>query len=411
LEFGYKQWFLPELARIRVVHWRLLGFLPVLTLAALIYHYLWPNKPAKDQTGRSLILHNILTITGAIAVLLCLGTACYLSYLGNTTGRRKLVENYYVCHEQWSDLIDFARKVPTENYPIELCWDVNFALYMTGRLGDEMFMFPQQGKVLRDDLDSPFKSPVNDYKLVQVYLSMGRANDAEVVAQESITRFKQNPRAMGSLARIYLVKNNAPAARRYLNTLSYDLILGAWARDLLAQLDRDSTLAGNADIQRLRRQALPRYDMFPGQSDAEMSVSFDNLERAGGLLGGLLEKCPTNQIAFEYEMAQLMLSNDLTGLRKLAPQIKNMTGPAYVTPDGRRRTPVYFQEALAISCDKAGPLKIEGFEIESNTLRRMAEFKTIMSMYPDRQKALSAVAWKFRNTYFYYNCSGPGGIR
>lgn len=403
LEFGCKSWFLPEPPEVRVMTWRLLGFLPVLSLAALIYRQLRPDKSA-TQPGRHLILNNFIPITGAIVVMSCLGVACYLSHMDNAGAKRNLMQDHYACNEQWAELIEFSRTVPTEAYSSQLCWDVDLALCMTGRLGDEMFAFPQERHVNPDD--SMVRTPANEYKLAQTCLRVGRANDAEIIAQESITTFMQYPRAMASLAKIYLVKDNAPAARRYLNALSHDLVFGAWATNWLAQLDGDSTLAGNAEIQRLRRQSLPRRDMFPGQGASQTYVAFDSL----GTVEGSLQKDPANQMAFEYGMAEIMLSKNLADLIKLAPRIKNMTGPAYVTPDGRRRTPVHFQEALAIYCDKAGPVKIDGFEIEPATLSHMAEFKSIMSTHPDRQQAM-ALTWKFRKTYFFYNCFGPGDYR
>ena len=46
-----------------------------------------------------------------------------------------------------------------------------------------------------------------------------------------------------------------------------------------------------------------------------------------------------------------------------------MTGPAYVGPDGRRRTPRHYQEAMAIYAGSAParPVDIEGFEIQPET--------------------------------------------
>jgi hypothetical protein len=96
----------------------------------------------------------------------------------------------------------------------------------------------------------------------------------------------------------------------------------------------------------------------------------------------------------------------------LMPRIKNMTGPAYVGPDGKRRTPRHYQEAMALRADMTGKtVNIEGCEIQPETLEHLAAFNRIVRQSPSKELAMQ-VAWRdFRDTYFFYFTFGPGDYR
>ncbi len=62
--------------------------------------------------------------------------------------------------------------------------------------------------------------------------------------------------------------------------------------------------------------------------------------------------------------------------------------------------------------DAAGkPVAPDGFEIEPETLSRMAVFKWIMSQSAGRDAALQAAWSRFRDSYFFYYVFGPGDYR
>jgi hypothetical protein len=117
-------------------------------------------------------------------------------------------------------------------------------------------------------------------------------------------------------------------------------------------------------------------------------------------------------MAFEFLMGNLLLARDLTAARALMPAIRFLHGPAYETADGRRRTPRYYQEAMAMFRDATGqPLELQSFAIDPETLNQITVFKRLMSQSPGREAAMQAAWSRFRDSYFFYYVFGPGDYR
>ncbi len=273
------------------------------------------------------------------------------------------------------------------------------------RLGDDMFHFPQAGSLvpeLRTDRVLPHMLRITD-----LCLRLGRVNDAERFGSEAMVLGKDDPRIYRLMAGVNLVKGQTGVARKFLTALSYEVGSGAWARQRLRDLDRDPQLNGDADVQLLRRRMLRQDDVLPvwqrvGKPDGDM-------ER---LLLDQLEQDPSNRMAFEFLMGSYLVARNMAAIGTAMPRIKGISGPAYIGPDGRRRTPRHFQEAMAMYADATGlPVNIDGFEIQPETMARMAVFKRLMTQSPTREAARE-VAWSsFRDSYFFYVVFGPGDYR
>jgi hypothetical protein len=130
------------------------------------------------------------------------------------------------------------------------------------------------------------------------------------------------------------------------------------------------------------------------------------------LLLDQLEQDPSNRMAFEFLMGDYLLARDGAKIAALMPRIADMNGPAYVGPGGQRRTPRYYQEAMAINAEMTGrKVAIDGFEIQPDTLQRLDSFKRVVAQAPSKSAAMQA-AWEgFRNSYFFYAYFGPGDYR
>ena len=422
VEFGYKFWLLPMSTGPLPMNWLVFLFFPLASVlllgqerlrraGRLLRRKILSRRTAVADKGDTPAppafakRRHVMAGIGAILPLAGLSALAAFSHHATADIRRQLKMDYYAYHEQWENVIDFSRELSADDYQDVTCYDVDLALHMTGRMGDEMFAFPQRrGLVLTNTGEEDLRFL---YRLSDMSLRLGWVNDAEHFAQEALTIWGPNPRVLRLLVRANLVKC-VPAARRYLHALAYDLVEGGWAREWLAQLDRDSTLSGNAEIRRWRRQAL-RLDDRGRSEGAVDEASCTNSQQA---IEAALMQDKGNRMAFEFLMGECLLASDLKAARKLMPRIKDMSGPAYMTRDGRRRTPRHYQEAMAVYADKYGQrVQIEGFEIEAATLERMEEFKRIVAACATRKEAYAATREKFRDTYFFYNLFGPGDHR
>jgi hypothetical protein len=209
------------------------------------------------------------------------------------------------------------------------------------------------------------------------------------------------------MAAVNLVKGQTGVARKFLTALSFEVGSGAWARQRLRDLDRDPQLNGDADVQLLRRRMLRQDDVLPvwqhiGKPDGDM-------ER---LLLDQLEQDPSNRMAFEFLIGSYLVARNVPAFAAAMPRIKDITGPAYLGPGGRRRTPRHFQEAMAMYAAITGqPVNIDGVEIQPETMARMAVFKRIMDQSPTKEAAREAAWSSFRDSYFFYFVFGPGDYR
>jgi hypothetical protein len=238
-------------------------------------------------------------------------------------------------------------------------------------------------------------------------LRLGRVNEAEHFGSEAMALGRSDPRVYRLMAQVNMVKRQTAAARKFLTVLSYGVGSGPWARQRLRELDQDPQLAGDQQVQLLRRRMLRNDDVIAIWQRADKPSA--DIER---LLLDQLEQDPSNRMAFEFLMGTYLLDRNMAGINGLMPRIKDMAGPAYAGPDGQRRTPRHFQEAMAIYADVTGrPVNIEGLEIQPETSRRAAEFKRIMRETFTKDAAMQAAWNDLRDTYFFYFAFGAGDYR
>jgi hypothetical protein len=387
-----QSWFvdadIPKIA----VWWGLYAFCAVVGFAA--------GRPLPGDRGseRAVALRTAAVI-GALAAV------AVVSYRANARDRRLADLDYHTSHENWQQVIDSAVRLPAADFNSLTRYEVNLALYETNRLGDEIFRFPQTGSTLpslRTQVFLPYMLRVTD-----LFLRLGRIDDAEHFGNEAMILGHSDPRVFRMMAEIHLVKGQAEAARKYLAVLASETGSARWARGRLREIDEDPQLSRDAALERRRRTMLLSDDVIPVWQNPEKPDA--DVDR---LLLSQLERDPSNRMAFEFLMGNYLLARNLDAARSLVTYIAHMTGPAYETPDGRRRTPRCWQEAMAMYTEATGrPVEVDGVIIESETLNRMAVFKRILAQSGGKDAAMQAAWDAFRGTYFFYYVFGPGDYR
>jgi hypothetical protein len=337
--------------------------------------------------------------------LLALASVAALSYHLNARDRSLAALSYHSSREDWPAVIDASRRLETDDFNSLTRYQINLALYEMNRLGDDLFRFPQAASLLpelRTDSVLPHMLRITD-----LCLRLGRVDDAERFGSEAMALGQSDPRTCRLMAAVNLVKGQTGVARKFLTALSFEVGSGAWARQRLRELDRDPQLNGDAEVQLFRRRMLRQDDVLPVWQRASKPAG--DMER---LLLDQLEQDPSNRMAFEFLMGSYLVARNLDAAVAAMPRIKDITGPAYLGPGGRRRTPRHFQEAMAMHAALTGqPVNIDGFEIQPETMARMAVFKRIMDQSPTKEAARDAAWSGFRDSYFFYFVFGPGDYR
>ncbi len=398
-----RDWLLaPDPAKL-AIWWTLYVFY---AMVGLISGRRKPPEPARSRrAGKSPVRRLWPTFVAPIAVLACLGAMAVLSYRASARDRRLAALDYQTTHENWPEVLFASQKLVSADYNSLTRYEVNLALHEMNRLADEMFSIPQAGSMippLRSEVFLPYMIRVTD-----LFMRLGRMNDAEHFGNEAIILGQSDPRVFRLMADLNIVKGQTETARKFLNILSDEAGSARWARRRLRELDSDPRLAADSSIQLLRRRMLRNDDLIPVWQNPDKPDADVNR-----LLLDQLDQDPSNRMAFEFLMGNYMLARDLTAAAGLMPRIRHITGPAYVTPDGRRRTPRHYQEAMAMYSDATGQqLESKDLGVEPETLNRMAVFKRLLQQSGGKDAAMQAAWARFRDSYFFYYVFGPGDYR
>ena len=308
----------------------------------------------------------------ALKIVVLTGLTVAMVFVFRKPGlKRSFQVDYFSRHKMWEEVIEIGRRSP---YHYHVCHAVNRALYQMGRLGDEMFCFPQHPTALfltREGTD-----PV--WQKFDTCLELGLVNQAENALSICVETFGERPILLQRLAVVNMVKGNIGAARVFLRTLERVPFWSSVARDYLDRLENDPDLSEDDEIQLLRGVML--HTDYVGNADT---------------LTLLLTENPENRMAYQYGMAWLLLNKNLDGF----VQKFNVYHRQSVS-----KIPRHYQEALLLSrfIKKQSP-NIPGQEISEQTKMRFSEFTRAMQQYGQKKnEARVELKEKFGNTYFYY---------
>jgi hypothetical protein len=309
--------------------------------------------------------------------------------------KRKLVQlDYFAQNKMWPEVLSIADKIPSEEYDIFCIHDVDQALYHTGRFGDDMFLYPQNLQVLilsRPEASKP--SGRLFLKRSRFLLQLGHVGIAERDAFEYLELAGSTPAILEQLATIKMVKGQVDAAKVFLKALSKDLIFGSRGHQMLKHLEQDPELTNDKTIQHIRSIA-PDKD----------SVSFDI--GAGEFFQQLLDKNPSNKLAFEY----LMAVNLLTGrVDQITANIKSLRSLGY------KRIPRCYEEAILIYIGMGNTkINLYGWQLNPETVNRIKEIdKTYRTRggQKNEQEIRDSLGPDYADSYFLFYLLGSDGAK
>lgn len=328
---------------------------------------------------------------GAILALSAIGISVAWLTL-DRTARIALRTNYLARMERWGEFLEQIDRYPTREYPESVMTDVDRALFETGRLGSEMFSYPQHPDVLFE----LGKTAAARKGGCEVLLELGRVNEAEHAALEALEMYGERPEILRLLADVYVLKRRPEVARVFLNVLSRDLIHGPWAEDRLRSLDDDPLLSADPKIRHLR-SIMPLTDMVTESKEL--------------MLLSLLARNRTNRMAFEYLMAYYLLTRQPD---KVALHIDRLDdfGPHDTECPA---VPQHYAEAVLLYAHNVNrpleqPPNLKDRTVRGETLRRVQQILQIAFDYQNDEAAMREVlATRFPNSSCRYLLTGKSG--
>lgn len=209
--------------------------------------------------------------------------------------------------QQWDEALGWAERLPLQDpraYDPRIIYCINRSLYFKGCLLDRMFAYPQATStpsltLIHQDIDTTAR--LTPQQCSEIFFDLGRINESEQMACESLEICGNRPEILKRLFWIYVIKGEPEAARRFLLLLEHSLLHRGWARAMREQLDADPSLSAVPLVVRQRDMAVDR-DVVGSAGSTEI------------LLEGLLEKNPRNRMALEYLMAHYLLTRQVDRL-------------------------------------------------------------------------------------------------
>ena len=390
---------------VKVLMYLLYGFAPLTVLLAFIGSRLFrprgkrlDERPKKKkgrrdkhatapQKRRPLAILRKPVLSAVPIVLMALGL--YFSY--DELRKPYVLSNYYWRQRQWDKVLELARDLPKGRNNIYVNHDIIRALYHTGRLGYDMFRFPQNPQAILLTHEKT-ESDLTLAKLSDAFLELGHVNMAEKLASEILATKSHLGIALEKLAWISIAKGNPSTAQVYLRALKKDIIYRRRAESLLRGLDRGFTKDQAAYIEAIRSRM------------REDAAAISGNEPIDQTLAALLEHNPANKMAFEYLMACYLLTGRVDRIAENVERLDDL---------GYQSVPTLYQEAILIYYGaRKQSVDLTRFRISRETLQRYRTFVQIRgAMQPqNRQAALNRLIRDFGTSYFFYYSFGRVGL-
>ena len=214
--------------------------------------------------------------------------------------------------EMWNRMMMVADKSNPDNPTTVSC--LNLALAKTGRMGDHMFDYFQNGpEGLLPSFTRSFTVPITTS---EIFWHLGMVNTAQryvFEGQEAIPDFQKSARCYKRLVQTNIVNGDYDVARKYLKALHNAVFYRRWPDETLEALDAGVVFEKQPELARARDLRLKEHDFL--YSDTEMD----------SMLGLLHVENPTNSMARDYLLAWCLLRKDLDRLTEV---ISLVTAPA-----------------------------------------------------------------------------------
>ncbi|MHC4738297.1 MAG: DUF6057 family protein [Planctomycetota bacterium] len=304
------------------------------------------------------------------------GTAVFFSH--NSKLKTFFEIEYYAYHKMWPQLLTASNSYKEHNRTIV---NTTFqALYYTGRLGCDMFLYPQRPGTLFLLAKQYLRA---DFQRIEVFINLGLINWADHAVGESLEKYGERPIILKRAALFNMVKGRIGAAKIYLTALSKTLFYSEWASDYLEQLERDPNLSKDEQVQRLRSFMIEKD--YTGL-----------LYKNKNMLLDLLEKNSQNRMAFEYLMSWCLLHGDFEEIAKNLYRLDEL---------GYSEIPRLYEEAVLVyMANTKKEVNLGNLRISAASRLR---FKGYLNIYDrhggNKRAAVNELKEKYGDSYLFYS--------
>lgn len=368
--------------------WILYLYVPV-TVSLIGVWKLWrrpakvrPGKKGRSKANKASRLKTCLS-EYVIPVLPLVGLALGLKFTFNRPHRQIVLMNSLARQSEWSDMLEVAERLPKNVYNIYCNHDINRALHHTGRLGRDLFCFPQTPHALLLTHEQS-ESFMTQLIMCDTFMAMGNVDDAEKLASEFLVDKGQIGPVLEKLAWIQIIKGQEQTARIYLNALTRDLMCRDRAEAMLSQLDHGFDRNISEYVRRIGSYV---------RDDGQARLSTESIEQ---MLTGLIKHNPKNRMAFEYLMTAYLLSGQIEKIAQYWGRVGAL---------GYKDVPILYEEAVLLyHASRNQRLNLTQLKIRRTTFERYSRFVKLCNAMQTRNRhnIQQQLMQEFGTSFFYY---------
>jgi Family of unknown function (DUF6057) len=300
-----------------------------------------------------------------------------LSVLYNSQTARVIEIEKLVFRQKWNEAVRFQEKHPSRNLIGQYFY--NIALSETDQLCDRLFIGGQ------DFGTGSLILPWGDVLLnrgAYFYYAVGLINEAQRWAYEEMVVYGNRPQNIELLAKTSLINGNYVLARKYINILKKTIYYRREAKKFERLADNPELIKKDPELGG-KLKLIPKGNFF---------IQFNE---PGNNLPLILAAQPDNRKAFEYYIAELLLSKNVESV------VNNVK---YLKETGYTRIPRYIEEALMIyyNSQRVFP-DLGGLTISNDAATRFGQyFTTYVSARQIPSTLKETMQKQFGDTFWYY---------
>jgi len=287
--------------------------------------------------------------------------------------------NYYADEKKWDKVLKMkSHIVLNDRIPR---FQMNRALYHSGKMAENMFSLPQEWSenalLLTNDATRECTFHSSD-----LFFDMGFIQGARYWAYEAQTYNPYSPNILKRLAITNMILKEDSYAKKYLSILNNSFIHKKWAQEYLELYNQGDTSGLNKKI-----------SVFPNTSAD--SMTYTNNSNPNYMLIKLLKSNPTNKMVFEYLMAYYLLKNEIGKMIFYFKFIDNLD---------YKEIPRTYQEALLLFYmnNEMDP-RNQKYPVSKNCMVDFNNFNNILKEYNYNKKfAQKDIKKYFGDNYWYY---------
>lgn len=275
---------------------------------------------------------------------------------------------------KWENVLKYTREyLNLKKTNQQISYFHHLALYHTGQLTHRLFDYPHP--LGMNSLFIPWSTNIGIVEYGHyLYEDLGLINEAHRWEFEAMTAWGETAPHLLKLARYNIINHRPKVARRFLNKLKSSLFYREEALKLEATME-------SGKVEGLRNALAEVPDSITHFTNpVDLKVELTNL----------CNQDPTNRMAFEYLMCNLLLGNYVTSFVENLQRIRHFDH----TP-----LPAIFEEALVVYQLKAGEEAFAktGFTISEATQKRFDRYYELSV-----KKQMVQLQREFGRTFWFY---------